>query len=178
MDPAETTDPADPALGEFWHPREWLRERAQDPLDEALRRLIIVAGDVRPTFAERMQLGPTELWAIEHVMAERMGPVELARRLGLTSAAATMLVRRLELRGHLDRSPHPQDGRRIELHATAQAWQVVGEALLPLLRRLETVRAGLSDRDRDVVTRYLDEVSETLEGYVSNDGEGDGRDES
>lgn len=154
------------APDESWGPRDQLRARESDDLDEALRRLLNVASDLRPTLADRLELAPVELWAIEHVMAERMGPVELARRLGLTSAAATMLVRRLELRGHLDRSPHPQDGRRIELRATPHAWRSVVGVLLPLLDRLQSPRADFSQQERDVVTRYLLAVSEELEGYL------------
>lgn len=151
---------------ESWGPQERLRERERDGLDEALRRFSFVAGDVRPALADRLGLSPTELRAIEHVMDERMGPVELARRLGLTSAAATTLVRRLELRGHLDRSPHPQDGRRIELCATPHAYRVIAEVLVPLFDRLQAARAGMSDQDRDVATRYLETVSEIIEGHL------------
>ncbi len=156
----------DTPLDDTWSTHERLRERERDGLDEALRRFSFVAGDVRPALADRLGLSPTELRAIEHVMNERMGPVELARRLGLTSAAATTLVQRLELRGHLDRAPHPQDGRRVELRATPHAYRMVAEVLIPLFDQLETARVGMSDHDCDVATRYLETVSEIIEGHM------------
>lgn len=156
----------DAVPGDSQSPQKRLRERERDGLDEALRRFSFVAGDVRPALADQLGLSSTELRAIEHVMDEPMGPVELARRLGLTSAAATTLVRRLELRGHLDRSPHPKDGRRIELCATPHAYRVIAEVLVPLFYRLAAAQAGMSDHDRDVATRYLDTVSAIIEGHL------------
>lgn len=146
--------------------QERLRSRERDGLDEALRRFSFVAGDVRPALADRLGLSSTELRAIEHVMDEPMGPVELARRLGVTSAAGTTLVRRLESRGHLDRSPHPEDGRRVRLCATPNAYTAVAAVLVPLFDRLEAARAGMSDEELALVTSYLNAVSEIIEGHL------------
>ena len=152
--------------GAGWSAAERLQDRERDPLDEAVRRFSSLSGDVRPALADRLGLSATELRAVEHVMTAPIGPVELARRLGLTSAAATTLVRRLEGRGHLERSSHPEDGRRIELRATAHAYTEIAAVLVPLFDGLETARKGMSDGDRDVTTRYLETVSDIIEGHL------------
>jgi DNA-binding MarR family transcriptional regulator len=154
------------ARGKLPDLQERLRSRERDGLDEAVRRFSFVAGDVRPALADRLGLSSTELRAIEHVMDEPMGPVELARRLGVTSAAGTTLVRRLESRGHLERSPHPDDGRRVLLSATPNASAAVAEVLVPLFDEMETARTGMSEQDLAVVTSFLDSVSEIIEGHL------------
>ena len=45
-------------------------------------------------------------------MDQPMGPGELGRLLGVSSAAASGIIDRLEARGHAQRASHASDGRR------------------------------------------------------------------
>ena len=76
-----------------------------------LRELLDLAEEVGPTIARRAELGHTELKAIELLVRSPHGPVELARELGVTSAASSGIVDRLEARGHVRREAHATDGR-------------------------------------------------------------------
>lgn len=136
------------------------------PLAFALRHLLAASADTRPALAQRMGLSLTETWAVEHLMAEPMGPVDLSRRLGITSAAATVLVRRLEQTGHVARAPHATDRRRVVLHPTASAQQSVAHALGPLLGGLEEAAAGLSDEQREMVAQYLERAAQVVEAFT------------
>ena len=84
-----------------------------------------------------------------------MGPVELARALGVTSAASSGVVDRLVGRGHAERRPHPDDGRRTEVVITESGRVEVFALLAPMFAALAELDSSLSDDERVVVERYL-----------------------
>lgn len=122
----------------------------------ALRDAVEAAGRVRRALARRSGLGDTELAAVQHLMAEPLGPAELARRLDLTPAAATGLVDRLAARGHVERRPHAADRRRTTVQVTGSGQREVLELLAPMLQGLAELDAGFTEAERAVVARYLD----------------------
>jgi DNA-binding MarR family transcriptional regulator len=135
---------------------------AQEPLsghevDAAMRDVLTLAALTRVELAARLELPLRDVEAMEHVMLsdEGLGPVELGRRLGVTSAAATQGVHRLEAGGHLRRDPHPEDRRRQRLAATPAGAAHVMSELGPLLGMLFGVSDGFTSAELDVVTRYL-----------------------
>lgn len=121
----------------------------------ALRELMALAGQVGPAVAKRAELSRSELEALEQLMDEDLGPVDLARRLGVTSAAASGIVDRLEARGHVQRVPHRVDGRRVDVVMSQSARQEVIGHLMPMFVSLAELDARLSDADREVVEGYL-----------------------
>lgn len=140
---------------------------AATPLAHTLRRVLTAAAQTHPAMARRLELSATETWAIEHLMAEPMGPVELSRRLGVTSAAATLLIRRLEDTGHVVREAHPSDQRRIVLRPTPASERSVLTELLPLLDELEQAAAHLGEDQRAATTDYLDRVADVLDRFCT-----------
>ena len=62
----------------------------------ALRELLSLAEQVAPVLARRADLGQTDLRALELLVESPHGPVELATRLGVSSAAASGIVDRME----------------------------------------------------------------------------------
>ena len=129
----------------------WRQTRTLD----LLRELTTVAAEVRPTVARRARLSESELVALEHLMGGSLGPVEVGRRLGVTSAASTGIVDRLESRGHVHRAPHPGDRRRTEVSITDSGRSEVLGYLMPMFRSLAQLDAELSEDERAVVDRYL-----------------------
>ena len=85
---------------------------------DALQELVDVAAQVPHEVARQAGLSTSELHSLRHLMDTPMGPVELARALGVTSAASSGVVDRLVARGHAQRRPHPDDGRRTEVVIT------------------------------------------------------------
>src|SRR3954451_3274923 len=76
----------------------------------ALRELLDVSARVRPTVAHRTGLTQSELVALEHLIRGPIGPAEVARLLGVTTAAATGIVDRLAGRGHGGRGVRSSGG--------------------------------------------------------------------
>lgn len=122
---------------------------------QLLRELLDTAQQSGPSVARRADLGTTEMTALELLSREPRGPGELARNLGVTSAAASGIVDRLVARGHVERQPHALDGRRTQVVLTASGRAEVIGHLMPMFAALHRLDSDLSDADREVVDRYL-----------------------
>ena len=109
--------------------------------------------------AEELGIHWSDLQALEDLSSDGpMGPVEVGRRLGIGSAAATALADRLETAGHVRRERHPVDRRRVTLtptdHAGTEAMRVLG----PLIEDVAAVGEQLTEHERDTVAQYLADV--------------------
>ena len=67
-------------------------ERQQPPTLSALRDLIAAGSRVNHVVSRRSGLSETELVTLEHLSREQIGPAEVARRLEVSTAAATGIV--------------------------------------------------------------------------------------
>jgi DNA-binding MarR family transcriptional regulator len=122
---------------------------------EALRELVTTGARVNHVVARRAGISDTELVTLEHLAREQIGPAEVARRLEVSTAAATGIVDRLVSRGHVERRPHEADRRRTELVLTESGrGEVVGH-LLPMFVALDQLDRGFTAEERDIVERYL-----------------------
>ena len=122
---------------------------------DALQELVDVAAQVPHEVARKAGLSTSELHSLRHLMDTPMGPVELARALGVTSAASSGVVDRLVARGHATRRPHHDDGRRTEVVITETGRVEVFAMLAPMFAGLAQLDSSLSDDERVVVERYL-----------------------
>lgn len=116
-----------------------------------------------------MRLGDNDMKALRLavVMSDRDEPVtarDIADHLGISSASTTKLLDRLEAAGHIRRTPHPTDRRALavvvapETRAAAEA--TVGREHARRFR----VAASLTPEEREIVIRFLDQLSATSEG--------------
>ncbi|MGW4894365.1 MarR family winged helix-turn-helix transcriptional regulator [Kitasatospora sp. NPDC004240] len=149
-------------------------EPVGDELSRSLREVLTLTQLARAVLAERLEMPLTNVEAVEHVImakgaGEPIGPVELSRRLGVTSAAATQSVNRLVAEGHMTRAPHPVDRRRQILHVTDDGRRHVMGELAPLLTLLLGAADGLSDAERAGARRYLDQVAAAYRTYLAED---------
>jgi DNA-binding MarR family transcriptional regulator len=122
---------------------------------DALQELVDVAGQVPHEVARRAGLSVSELHSLRHLMSAPMGPVELARELGVTSAASSGVVDRLVARGHAERRPHPDDRRRTVVVITESGKLEIFTRLAPMFAGLTEIDAALTDDERALVERYL-----------------------
>lgn len=144
-----TTDPGLSAVREVvpqWRPSATL---------SALQDLIDVAAAVPASVARRADLSTSELHALRHLSVAPIGPAELARSLGITSAAASGVVDRLVAHGHVVRRPHPLDGRRTEVHLTEAGRAEVIHRLAPMFAALAALDQSLGQEERVAVDRFL-----------------------
>lgn len=121
----------------------------------ALRELLSVSSHVAPSIARRIGLSHTELSTLELLTDESVGPAELARHLGVTTAASSGIVDRLESRGHVVRRPHASDGRRTEVEITPSGRAEVMAELAPMFGALHELDQQLTAEDSAAVEAYL-----------------------
>lgn len=132
----------------------------------ALRTLTSVSAQVAPALARRAALTHNELRVLELLMDEPMGPGELGRVLGVSSAAASGIIDRLEARGHAQRTSHTTDGRRTSVTISASGRSEVVGFLMPMFRELAVIDAELSAADRVAVDRFLEGAIRALRSLV------------
>ena len=131
--------------------------------------MIVSVREVRVAMARRMELNPSDVDAMEHLMEAPVGPVELSRQLHMTSASATVLVDRLEDAGHVVREPDPVDGRRRVVRPTPQGAAAVYAQVGPLVADLVAAESGMTTQERAAVQRYLARVNAVLCAHADLD---------
>lgn len=119
----------------------------------------------REIFAGFVDLSPTQyliLIAIKNSTAEEpMGVNQVAERLYLSGAFVTNEINKLVSDGLLEKSPHPEDGRRVQLTLTQHG--------MSLLIRLATLQRPVNDALFGMLTREEFKVlSQLLSRLASN----------
>jgi len=114
-----------------------------------------------------MRLGRSDMRAIHYliVSANRGAvatPGAIASHLGISSASTTKLLDRLEGAGHITRAPHPSDRRALAITIT----DATREAAMETVGRQQAKRfhaaARLTPDERDIVIRFLDDMTEQI----------------
>ncbi|UFN43046.1 MarR family winged helix-turn-helix transcriptional regulator [Nocardioides okcheonensis] len=147
------SDQPQPPAAPVWVERG--AEQHQPPTLMALRDLVSAGSRVTHVVSRRAGLSESELVTLEHLSREQIGPAEVARRLEVSTAAATGIVDRLVSRGHVERRPHEVDRRRTELHITDSGrGEIVGH-LMPMFAALDRHDASFSEEEKAIVERYL-----------------------
>ena len=147
----------------FEQPAGWPTSEVVDALYAVLRAM----PDLRVAIAHRLGLSPNEVDAMEHIMGEPVGPVELSRRLHMTSASSTVLVDRLEQAGHAVRELDPDDGRRRVVRPTEQGATAVFAQIGPLVADLVAAEDGLTKKERAAIVGYLQRVLAVLDEHTT-----------
>lgn len=81
-----------------------------------------------------LTVGPTDLAAMELLLPTGpLSPSDLARRLNVSTAAATQIVDRLAGLGHVDRQPHAEDRRRVVVIPRPASIGRAANELLPIV---------------------------------------------
>ncbi|WP_246382950.1 MarR family winged helix-turn-helix transcriptional regulator [Nocardioides stalactiti] len=131
----------------------------ESPSLTALREALEAAALMRGTIARSAGLSESELRTLEHLVRTPLGPADLARRLGVSTAAVTGILDRLEGRDHLERAPHPDDRRRTALTVTDSGRQEIRGHLAPMFLALQQLDDAFDPAEREVVARYLRDVT-------------------
>jgi DNA-binding MarR family transcriptional regulator len=133
-------------------------------LVHALRAISVELELARADFARTHALHDTDVRALIHLLdAQRAGTLAtagwLGGQLGLTSAATTGLIDRLERAGHVRRQRSGRDRRQVEVVVTDSAvelgWSYFGPLLAAMVGAMETFDA----QELDTVERFLSEVA-------------------
>ncbi|MEV8267820.1 MarR family transcriptional regulator [Microbacterium sp. NPDC076911] len=158
----------------YWYDtgRDQQIERGRRVL-EAMR--VCRAADVamRRRTRNEMAMGDNELLALRLILRQDgkgtpTTPSEVANYLGITTASTTSLLDRLESSGHVVRSPHPTDRRRVVLHPTERTNDEVRKTLGEMHKRMMDATHGLSDDDAVAIVRFLESMTQAVDEIDSH----------
>lgn len=91
---------------------------------------------------------------------ERLTPGQLSRHAGLSAAAVSALVDRLERSGHVTRTRHERDGRKVFLDVTESADAMSRESFSALNRRMYDVLARYPDDELEIAARVMHDLAD------------------
>src|SRR5919197_3725729 len=123
----------------------------------ALHRKALADARQRAALARRLGLTDSEVLAVQHLArAGELTPGQLGALLQLSSGGTTGLIHRLERAGHVSRHAHPRDRRStvVRLTPTIAAWAT--DAWAPFVADVDVLASSLSDREQQVVRRFLE----------------------
>ncbi|MBO0607809.1 MarR family transcriptional regulator [Myceligenerans salitolerans] len=113
-----------------------------------------------------MKLGETDMRALRFVIATQnhgliATPGAVAAHLGISSASTTKMLDRLAAGGHIRRLAHPTDRRSLAIEVTEETRRTARESVGKAHARRFDVVARLSSRERVLVARFLEDLSDT-----------------
>ncbi|RKR73497.1 MarR family winged helix-turn-helix transcriptional regulator [Frondihabitans australicus] len=105
---------------------------------EAIRRYQAAVDDFDRAVAAALGINQTDGRCVELLMfefADGATPAQLGAALGLTSGSVTTMVDRLVAAGHVVRTPHPSDARRVLVTTTKSLQEHAWALHEPIVRR-------------------------------------------
>lgn len=130
---------------------------------ELYRQATALAAEI----AEGSGLHPTDVRALrllDSVVEEPLTAGELGRRLGLSSAAVTGLIDRLEAAGLAERVRDPDDRRRVRIALGATARRLGESQLAPIAARIDEAVDALDHDGLRAVGEFLAALTRTDPG--------------
>lgn len=119
--------------------------------------------------AHRMGLSVTDLGALHQLVGRPpLGTVELARHLGMSSAAATVLVDRLERAGYVQRRRDEKDRRRVILEVTSETEERSRAAVAGWISAVVEIENGMTEEQLATVEGYLEQVLTEMTRFIEN----------
>jgi DNA-binding MarR family transcriptional regulator len=158
--------------------------RHDDLSEEELLQVVHVLAAIRDwreaeqklSFESRshMKLNDTDMKALRYIIASMNADVAvtagaLSEHLHISTASTTKLLDRLARAGHIERHPHPTDRRAVTVSITEVTHREVRRTMGVQHARRYEVAKRLKPAERDVVIRFLTELSDSIATPVDDD---------
>lgn len=161
----EASDPRSVLIDRTGVPPEELKQIAQ--VMESLAGLREAEQTLSQASRRYMRLNETDMRALHYliVCANRnlvATPGGIAHHLGVSTAATTKLLDRLEQGGHITRAPHPTDRRALQISITPETRHAAMETVGRQQAKRFYSAARLTPAEREVVIRFLRDMTEEI----------------
>jgi len=144
-----------------------MSRQKDEALADLMREHSSAATRYAAAVAKRIGMETSELAALEHLQgAGPMTPGRLGRRLSMSPGAVTALVDRLEKRGHVQRTPNPEDRRSALVHETEEGLSDSLEHLWPYIVEMKSIEEGFTEEERAVISRFLKAATEATHRHA------------
>ncbi|MGY2093463.1 MarR family transcriptional regulator [Nocardia gipuzkoensis] len=119
------------------------------------------------TAAGVIGVNPTDLQCIQLLQRGPLTAGELARRTGLTTAAVTTVVDRLERSGFVTRTRDTADRRRVVVELQVErASAEVAPVFLPVVSAWRDLMGAYDIRDLQLIADFLGRVEEAIDAGI------------
>lgn len=135
-----------------------------------LREIQQISDDFEVHMGRSLTVNLTDLKAMEHlIMSGPLSPTQIASRLGISTAAATVVIDRLTSVGHVTRTANPTDRRGVVVvPSPASVDQAMG-VLMPMVMGIDRVIHEFDEAEQDVISQYLRRVVEVYRNQLPSD---------
>ena len=134
---------------------------AVHPATTLLRDILDLTDQFERHLGRELTVNPTDLEAMEELIRDgALSPTELARRLGMSTAAVTTVVDRLTAVGHVTRERNPRDRRGILVVPSPTSVHKAMATLMPMILGMDSVIGEFDEAERDTITAYLGRVAD------------------
>ncbi len=135
-----------------------------------LRDILDVTGEFEAHVGRELDVNPTDLQAMEHLISSGpLSPTELARRLGISTAAVTAVVDRLVAVDHVSRAKHPTDRRGVLVVPAPNSVAKAMSTLMPMIMGIDRVLDDFSAAEQATIAAYLERVLEVYRAQLPSD---------
>lgn len=135
-----------------------------------LREFLEVSESFERSLGVELQVNKTDLEAMEHLlMSGPLGPSELARRLGISTASTTTAIDRLVALGHVTREPNPNDRRGVLVVPQEASRARAMARLLPMIIGVDAELDNFDSDEQEAITRYLRRVVDLYREHAGED---------
>ena len=115
-----------------------------------------------------MEMNASDLAALRMLIVregrgEKVSPHQVADHLRISTASTTKLLDRLAAAGHVERRPHPHDGRARIVILTDASRATFFRHFRERLQSMRGVAERYTDDELAVITRFLSELSDTID---------------
>jgi DNA-binding MarR family transcriptional regulator len=133
-----------------------------------LRTFLEKSREFERKIEELTAVNPTDRLVMEHlIQGGPQTPSELAAAVGVTPAAMTTSVDRLEELGHAHRTPHESDRRKLVVTATERSVGVIMTELMSMVNDMDSLAEEFTETEMSAVSRYLKRVNAIYDDHLS-----------
>jgi DNA-binding MarR family transcriptional regulator len=137
-----------------------LEDQVNEPPVQAatllLREVIERSQDYARNVGAALEVNETDFTAMEHLISRgTMTAGELAKAVGLSPGAATVMIDRLVEVGHVTRERNPKDRRGVLVKPNPKSVEKAWEHISPLIVASENALASVSPLERKAIENYL-----------------------
>lgn len=124
-----------------------------------LREILTLTSEFEGTVSNALSVNRRDLDAMQHLIQNGpLSPTDIANRLGVTTAAATVIVDRLTAVGHVTRQPHPTDRRGVLVVPNPDSVRQAMGRIMPLIMGVDRTLDDFSAAEQVAITEYLRRV--------------------
>lgn len=132
-----------------------------------LREIIQLTEQFERYLGGELSVNPTDLEAMAQLIADGpLSPTEIARRLGVTTAAATTVVDRLSALGHVSRQANSEDRRGVLVVPAVASVAKAMDSLVPMIRGVDHALDEFTTEEQQTIESYLETVATVYRGLL------------